>query len=255
MENIELTNALRKMIVGLGSAKKRYAEQSFVAEGTRCVLEIMGHLRCRYLVATAGWYGEWSSRVAGVDHLIIVPQGEIARLSQQKSPQPVLAVFSMPHRAARLSEIDRGLFLALDCVQDPGNLGTIIRLADWFGVTDIICSHGTADAFNPKVVQATMGALVRVGVHYVNLVEFLRNVSVPVYGTFLDGDNLYKSNLSADGIIVMGNEGNGISAEVAETITRRVSIPPFPDGHATVESLNVGVATAIAVAEFRRRCL
>lgn len=253
MENIDLTNALRKMITGLGMAKKRHAEQCFVAEGTRCVLEIMGHLRCRYLVSTADWYGEWSCRVADVEHLIIVAQGEIARLSQQKSPQPVLAVFYMPHRPERLSELNEGLYLALDCVQDPGNLGTIIRLADWFGITDIICSCDTADAFNPKVVQATMGALARVGVHYVNLAEFLRNVSLPVYGTFLNGENLYESELSTDGIIVMGNEGNGISTEVAEAVTRRILVPPFPDGRQTVESLNVGVATAITVAEFRRR--
>lgn len=254
MKNIELTNALRKMITGLGSAKKRNAGQCFIAEGTRCVLEIMGSLRCRYLVATPEWVAKWENKVADVESLIVVAQSEITKLSQQKSPQPVLAVFSMPQPCLKSpSELKSGLYLALDCVQDPGNLGTIIRLADWFGITDIICSRDTADAFNPKVVQATMGALVKVEIHYVNLADFLRNVTLPVYGTFLDGDNLYESDLSADGIIVMGNEGNGISPEVADAITRRVLIPPFPDNHATVESLNVGVATAITVAEFRRR--
>lgn len=255
MENIELTNALRKMISGLGAAKNRNAESCFVAEGTRCVLEIMGQLPCRYLVATSQWLQEWNGKVIDVEHLIVVPQAEIMRLSQQKSPQPVLAVYRKPHWPGRLSELKRGLYLALDHVQDPGNLGTIVRLADWFGITDIICSRDTADVFNPKVVQATMGALVRVGVHYVDLAEFLRTTSLPVYGTFIDGDNLYNADLSADGIIVMGNEGNGISDEVAHLVTRRVSIPSFPPGRATVESLNVGVATAITVAEFRRKCV
>lgn len=254
MEKIELTNALRKMISGLGAAKNRRAEGCFVAEGTRCVLEIMGHLPCRYLVVTADWYGEWKGRLADVEKIIIVPQGDITRLSQQKSPQPVLAVFSMPQHSRSTPELDRGLYLALDCVQDPGNLGTIVRLADWFGITDIVCSHDTADVFNPKVVQATMGAVVRVRVHYVDLPEFLSRTKLPVYGTFLDGENLYEADLSANGVIVMGNEGNGISPEVAEAVTRRISIPPYPlSGDDAVESLNVGVAAAVAVAEFRRR--
>ncbi len=253
MENIELTNALRKMISGLGSAKQRNVERAFVAEGTRCVLEIIGHLPCRYLVATAEWFNQWGSRLADVDNLIVVTQSEIARLSQQKSPQSVLAVFSMPVWRDKQPQPTRGLYLALDCVQDPGNLGTIIRLADWYGISDLFCSRDTVDVFNPKVVQATMGALVRVAVHYVDLADFLRNSSLPVYGTFLDGENIYNGDLAGDAIIVMGNEGNGISPQVAQTVTRRIFIPQFPADRSTVESLNVGVAAAITVAEFRRR--
>jgi len=146
------------------------------------------------------------------------------------------------------------LCLALDEVQDPGNLGTIIRIADWFGIEHIFCSQGTADVYNPKVVQATMGALARVHVHYVNLSELIDSLpDIPVYGTFLDGTNIYEQELSQTGIIVMGNEGNGISPEVRKVINRRLYIPNYPANRPTSESLNVAVATAITCAEFRRR--
>ena len=148
------------------------------------------------------------------------------------------------------------LMLALDGVQDPGNLGTICRIADWFGIENIICSQDTADIFNPKAIQATMGAISRVHVHYTDLQKYLRNASdadIPVYGTFLDGDNIYEHRLSPHGIIVMGNEGKGISAGIAQNISRRLLIPNYPPERITTESLNVAVATAITCAEFRRR--
>ena len=146
--------------------------------------------------------------------------------------------------------------LALDDVQDPGNMGTIIRLADWFGIRDIFCSEATVDCFNPKVVQATMGAIARVRVHYVPLPKFLQRMSsegIPVYGTFLEGENIYDAELPATGVLVMGNEGQGISAAVGQQTTHKLYIPSYPTDAETSESLNVAVATAVATAEIRRR--
>lgn len=147
------------------------------------------------------------------------------------------------------------LCLALDDVQDPGNLGTIIRLADWFGIEDIICSQNTVDVYNPKTVQATMGGIARVRVHYTSLPDFIRSQGkeIPVFGTFLDGQNMYEQPLSANGLIVMGNEGNGIGKEVEALINRKLYIPNYPQGQETSESLNVAIATAVICAEFRRQ--
>ena len=148
------------------------------------------------------------------------------------------------------------LILALDAVQDPGNLGTIIRIADWFGIKNIICSQGTVDVYNTKTIQSTMGALARVRIHYVNLKEVLDICSrndYPIYGTFLDGSSIYNAKLTNYGIIVMGNEGNGISDEIEKVISDKLLIPSYPVGELTSESLNVAVATAIVCSEFRRR--
>ena len=152
---------------------------------------------------------------------------------------------------------DDTLYLALDGVQDPGNLGTIIRIADWFGITDIFCSNETADIYNPKVVQATMGSIARVKLHYTDLKKLIGSLppDYPIYGTLLDGTDIYKENLSAKGIIVMGNEGNGISPEIRKVINRKLLIPNYPIGRETAESLNVAIATAVTCAEFRRRMI
>jgi TrmH family RNA methyltransferase len=255
MTQMELSNALRKMIAGLGNSKNRRAEGLFIAEGRRCVLETMGHFRCRYLIATRQWVDEYASELRQVDNLVVTSAGEIARISQQKTPQPVIAVYEIPHPRLDTESLSGQLVIALDNVQDPGNMGTIVRIADWFGITTILCSKGTVDVYNSKVIQATMGAISRVDTHYVDLPQVLSKIKAPIFGTFLDGNDIYSSHLSANGIIVMGNEGNGISAEVAELVTDRLLIPAFPPGRDTVESLNVGVATAVTVAEFRRRML
>jgi TrmH family RNA methyltransferase len=154
--------------------------------------------------------------------------------------------------------VNKELCLALDDVQDPGNLGTIIRVADWFGIRHIFCSIGTTDAFSPKTIQATMGAISRVQIHYVDLYSFLHHTriessSTPIYGTFLEGKNIYRESLSPNGVIIMGNEGNGISSKIEEMVTNKLFIPNYPEGCATSESLNVAIATAITCAEFRRR--
>lgn len=189
----------------------------------------------------------------------VVTQEELQRVSFLKSPQEVLAVFAM-RDAEEPTEVlaalpKTQLCLALDDVQDPGNVGTIIRLADWFGIEHVFCSHGSADVYNPKTVQATMGALARVQIHYVDLPAFLDATGgARVYGTFLEGDNLYTTETEAHGIIVMGNEGNGISGAVEQRVTHKLHIPNYPPMRSTSESLNVAVATAIICAEFRRRC-
>ena len=174
----------------------------------------------------------------------------------------VFAVFPLPPKedetylakeAFRM--IEHQLCLALDGIQDPGNLGTIIRIADWFGIEHIFCSHETADAYSPKVIQATMGSINRVKIHYVNLSTLLANLSAeyPVYGTLLNGKDIYQQPLTGHGLIIMGNEGNGISPEIRSKINRKLFIPNFPQGRKTTDSLNVAIATAVTCAEFRRQ--
>ena len=161
----------------------------------------------------------------------------------------------MPATQLHVENLKSQLILALDGIQDAGNMGTIIRLADWFGISTIVCSPDTVDVYNPKVVQATMGALARVGVHYVDLVSFLPTLQMPIYVTALDGQNIYTTSLTENGVIVMGNEGNGVSDAVKALATHSLLIPNFPVGSLTSESLNVGVAASIVCAEFRRRQL
>ncbi len=216
-----------------------------MAQGTKCVADTIEHFPLYALLATASWTESHHPSVP----VTIVKAKDLERISTLTNPPEVIAIYSIPEP----TEPDlSGLILALDCVQDPGNLGTIMRVADWMGVNTILASPDTADCFAPKVVQASMGAISRVKVHYCSLPEVLAGQE-NVYGTFLDGDDIYKSALSTSGIIVMGNEGKGISAEVAATVTRRLRIPSFPPGRPTSESLNVAIATAITLAEFRRR--
>lgn len=241
----------RKLVQSLASARGRRAAGAFLAEGTRCVVDSLPHFGLRALYCTAAWAGEHPAEAA---RATVVDRREIERMSQQQTPQPVLAVFDLPEIAPY--KYDGAMALALDTVQDPGNLGTIIRLADWFGIRDILAGAGTADAFQPKVVQATMGALARVRVHRTDcLAATLRESGAPVIGTFLDGDDLYSApvELTPRPIVVMGNEGNGISAEVEAAVSRRLKIPSFPPGRQTSESLNVAMATGIIISEFSRR--
>ena len=242
-----------KEITALSQKKFRDETGLFVAEGTKLILDLQKSFHCRMLIATPQWFSENGSIPA--DELIETEQDDIKKISNQKSPQGVFAVFKKPDYSWKMNDIQSKLNLALDDVQDPGNLGTILRIADWFGITDIFCSLHSADVYNPKTVQATMGALARVRVHSVDLVEFLKSVQpvLPVYGTFMDGNNIYTEKLTENGIIVMGNEGNGISAEIEKLVSNRFLIPNYPVGQPTSESLNVSVATALVCAEFRRR--
>lgn len=241
-----------KYIRSLELKKNRKEEQVFLAEGHKLVEDLIGHFSCKLLVATTLWLD--SHPQVQADEVIEVTQDELTRASLQKNPQGVLAVFEQPHYEISSDVLSRSLCLALDDVQDPGNLGTIIRLADWFGIEDIFCSYGTADVYNPKTIQATMGAIARVRVHYCDLVSLIGSAkNVPVYGTFLDGNNMYNETLTPNGLIVMGNEGKGVSAEVGSLINKRLYIPNFPMERETSESLNVAIATAVVCAEFRRR--
>lgn len=243
-----------KFIRSLEMKKNRKENGVFLAEGNKLVSELSAHFKCKLLVATSQWLD--SNRNINADETIAVEKEELSRASLLKTPQDVLAVFEMPRYEASDDDPKKELCLALDDIQDPGNLGTIIRIADWFGIKNIFCSHGTADAFSPKTVQATMGALARVKIHYCDIKALISGLDdVPVFGTFLDGNNIYESELSANGLIVMGNEGNGISKEVSALINRRILIPNYPQGNETTDSLNVAIATAIVCSEFRRRQL
>lgn len=243
-----------KYIHSLELKKNRKEEQAFVAEGHKLVGDLLGHFPCRLLVATRAWLDR-NPDVEAME-IIEVNQEELTRASLLKTPQEVLAVFEQPEYSIQPEVVERSLCLALDDVQDPGNLGTIIRLADWFGIEHIFCSLGTVDVYNPKTVQATMGALARVKLHYVDLPSIIASMpSVPIYGTFLDGNNIYAETLSANGLIIMGNEGKGISPEVAKLVNKRLYVPNYPSERVTSESLNVAVATAVVCAEFRRRLI
>ena len=250
-----------KQIRSLALRKFRLQAGEFVAEGNKLVTDNLQAMSCHRLVAVPEWWDRHPEARAAADECWLTTREDMERLSLMQSPQDVLGTFRIPNHPFGNDEVralaDR-LVVALDEVQDPGNLGTIIRLCDWFGIRDLVCSPDTADCYAPKVVQATMGAIARVRVHYTDLPAFLRSLKplgVPVYGTFLDGTDIYGSTLSPRGVIVMGNEGRGISAPVAELVTDRLFIPPFPKDSVTSESLNVGIATAITVAEFRRKTI
>ncbi|MDL2243647.1 RNA methyltransferase [Bacteroidales bacterium OttesenSCG-928-J19] len=233
--------------------KKKYRDETscFLAEGNKLVNDMLPYFDCELLLAKASWLATQGDIRA--KELIVAEGDEIERASLLKNPQDVLAVFRKAEHKIDLSEIEQELSLVLDGIQDPGNMGTIIRIADWFGIRNIICSPDTADCYNPKVVQATMGALTHVKLHYTPLDSFFRSIgTTPVYGTFLDGENIYQKELGGQGIIVMGNEGNGISPAIEPFINQRLYIPNYPADTPSTESLNVAVATAITCAEFRR---
>lgn len=241
-----------KYIRSLELKKNRKEEKVFLAEGPKLVGDLLGHFHCRFLIATAAWLSAHPH--VQVEDVTEVSEEELSRASLLKTPQQVLAVFEQPDWVLDTSVISRSLCLALDDVQDPGNLGTIIRLADWFGIEHIFCSPNTVDVYNPKTVQATMGGIARVKLHYTPLPALIRSLKdIPVYGTFLDGKNMYEQPLSTCGLIVMGNEGNGIGKEVEELINRKLYIPNYPADRTTSESLNVAIATAVVCAEFRRQ--
>lgn len=235
-----------KFVRSLEQKKQRQRQNAFVAEGPKVVGDLLAAgFRPTQLFATEEWVGAGH----GVQPDVIVTPDELSRISFLQHPQQVLALFPIPSHPLPSPAADK-LIIALDGIQDPGNLGTIIRIADWYGIDDIVCSVDTVDAWNPKVVQATMGSIARVRVTYTPLPEFLRQSPLPVCGTLLDGENIYAQQLPQQAIIVMGNEGNGISPEVRPLITRKLLIPQLRPG---AESLNVAIATAITCSEFLRK--
>jgi len=245
-----LTKATLKWIRSLELKKNRDETGLFLAEGHKLVGDLLPLLSCRLLLHTVEW--KPALPLSPQTECIEVSQELLEKASLLKHPQAVLGVFEQPGIHLRPEDLRSSLSLALDTIQDPGNMGTILRIADWFGIKRIICSRGSVDAYNPKVVQATMGAIGRVDVLYTDLAVFLPATGLPIYGTFLEGDSIESVTLPSEGIIVMGNEGNGISPAVAECVTHKLHIPGYPPGVSGSESLNVAVATAIVCHEFRR---
>ena len=263
-----LSKATIKRIRALEQKKFRRQTGLFVAEGPKVVGDLLATMAACEFFATAEWLKKnqrlvkENSAMTGeksVATITEISDEELRRLSFLQHPQQVLATFKIPASPPTPLQVERGglLALALDGIQDPGNLGTIIRIADWFGIETVFCSPDTADAYAPKVVQATMGSLARVKIVYQDLATLIDALPTdfPVYGTLLDGRDIYAETLTPHGLIVMGNEGNGISPEIAQKITRRLLIPNYPADRPTADSLNVAIATAITCAEFRRRHL
>jgi TrmH family RNA methyltransferase len=234
-----------KWITSLQLKKYRLENQLFIAEGVKVIQELLqSNFVLEDLFATEEVFNSFS-----VKNKTVVTESEMKKITALSSASSCLAVFQMPKET---KSSNKGLIVALDDIRDPGNLGTIIRLCDWFGIEQIICSKETVDVFNPKVVQATMGSIARVNIQYLDIKEFILNSNLPIFGTFMDGQNIYSEDLPADGIIVFGNEANGISAEIEKLVTNRIAIPRFGKLKKT-ESLNVATATAIILSEFCRR--
>lgn len=244
-----ITKAEIQLIRSLDDKRNRDREGLFVAEGEKLIGEILhSGLKVRRIYATEGLFTG--------DKVEVVGRKDLERMTLLKTANNSLALVEIPRYGLKMGDLKGRLTLALDQVQNPGNLGTIIRLADWFGITDILASPTTADCYNPKVVQATMGAILRVRLHYGNLAKWLseaRREGISVYGTFLEGENIYRSELKNEGIILMGNEGRGVSEECAREVSHKLFIPPYPADCRTSESLNVAMATGIICSEFRRR--
>lgn len=239
-----------KLFNSLKLRKYREKHRLFLAEGEKIVSDLLSsNLNIEYLII------EEDSNFKVPDKDIDIIRSDISgikTISCLKNPTSVIGIFKFHFNEFRVSDIKNKISLFCDGIQDPGNFGTIIRTADWFGIENIICSPDTVDVYNPKVVQATMGAIAGVNIHYSEIGNFFKQKAgdIPVYGTFLDGDNIYQSNLPESAIIVIGNEGKGISAEVKKYIDKKIYIPSRPDGKNISESLNASVATAIVCSEF-----
>ena len=239
---MKLSNKYHKLITSLSQKKYRQKHQLFVVEGVKVVREFLkSSYELEILFST-------DNDFSFLDCFIEVSPQELKKISSLKTPNKVLALFKIP----RETKVDSsGLIVALDTINDPGNLGTIIRLCDWFGVKQLICSRETVDCYNSKVVQASMGSLTRVSISYLNLAAYLERVSLPIFVADMDGVSVYKSQLPSSAILVMGNEANGISEPIKQLISTKLSIPRYGNSQ-QVESLNVASATAILLNEFRR---
>lgn len=249
-----LSKEQAKRIKLLQNSKHRYESGLFVAEGKRLVDElIQSDLEIIKGYFTSSWISTMTSN--GVNFQEISTQ-EMEKISNLTTPTEVLVVVRIPTYTFSLKQIMTDLVLILDRIQDPGNLGSILRIANWFGIKHVICSNDTVDAFSPKVVQSSMGAIAKVQVFYRDIesvIKMLNEEGISTYGTFLDGENIFHSNLTQNGAIVLGNEGNGISNTIERLIQNRITIPSYPEWNSPVESLNVAMATAVVCAEFRRR--
>jgi TrmH family RNA methyltransferase len=232
-----------KFIKSLQQKKYRNQNGMFVVEGIKTVQELLNsNIEPYKIYCTTAELFQYLG-----DKFEIISEVDLKKMSSLKSPNKILGIFKFP-QPRKVDEND--WILALDDVRDPGNLGTIIRLCDWFGIKHLVCSEQTVDCYNPKVLQATMGSITRVNIIYTDLVNYIEKSELPVYGTFMDGNTVYSSKLPSKGILVMGNEANGISSEIENLVNLKVSIPQF--GSKATESLNVATATAIFLNEIRR---
>ena len=239
-----LSKSQIKLVNSLKHKKFRQKHQLFIVEGVKVIKEILkSNLEVEALFATVDLFSFNS------ENFYLISETDLAKISALSTPQVALALVNIPNNNINVHQ-QNSLTVALDGVRDPGNLGTIIRLCDWFDVSTLICSPDTVDCYNPKVVQATMGSLVRVDVVYEDLNKVLTQTNLPIYGAFMNAEPIYSTHLERNGILVMGNEANGISAEIENLITHKISIPKF--GSAEVESLNVATATSIMLSEFKR---
>ncbi len=243
-----------KFLQSLSLKKNRDETGLFIIEGEKSIQEALkSSLVIKSIYGLKNHLEQFKTYNSDIN---VVSDDEIKKISTLKTPQGILAVCLKPTLSLHPVSLKNQLTLMLDNIQDPGNLGTIIRLCSWFGIVNIVCSQNTVDCFNPKVVQATMGAIAKTNIYYTNLASFLfecRNEDIPVYGTFVDGKNIYAESISKNGVIVMGNEGNGISREIEGMVTNKIAIPNYSIDRSGVESLNVSIATAIICAEFRRQ--
>lgn len=231
-----------KLITSLSQKKYRHKYKLFVVEGMKVVQEFLNSsYELEILFST-------ESSFSYLDNFIEVSEQELKKISSLKTPNKVVALFKIP---VEKNSNSSGLIVALDAINDPGNLGTIIRLCDWFGVDKLLCSKETVDCYNTKVVQSSMGSLTRVAISYIDLKEYLLSVSIPIFIADMDGDNIYEMKPPASAVLVMGNEANGISNSIKEIVSTKITIPRYGDSQLT-ESLNVATATAILLSEFRR---
>ena len=233
-----------KLITSLSQKKYRQKHKLFIAEGVKVVNEL---LKSTFKVDTLFCVDDFSTAISN-EKITLISETDLKKISNLKTPNKVFGLFKIPDEKP-LKKID--LILALDTINDPGNLGTIIRLCDWFGITELICSKETVDCYNQKVVQASMGSLTRVSIQYLDLAAYLKETSLPTFIADMNGENVYKTNLPKEAILIMGNEANGISDEIKKLIKNKISIPRFGETQET-ESLNVATATAILLSEFKR---
>ena len=231
-----------KLITSLSQKKYRQKHKLFVVEGVKVVQEFLNSSYELDIVFSS------DTDFSSTNKFIEVTDQELKKISSLKNPNKVLAIFKIPNQ---INPTAGGLILAVDSINDPGKLGTIIRLCDWFGIEQLVCSNETVDCFNSKVVQASMGSLTRVVISYLDLKKYLQNASVPIFIADMDGLNVYKTKLPDSALLVLGNEANGISDDIKQLVTTKVTIPRYGAFQQT-ESLNVATASAILLSEFRR---
>ncbi|WP_207532891.1 TrmH family RNA methyltransferase [Desertivirga arenae] len=244
-----LSKSQISFVNALQQKKHRKEHGLFIAEGVKSITEFLSSDYTVSSIYCTADHLERFSKITQKVKIHEVTDAEIKKLSALTTPQSAIALVEIPEKTGFAPESFKGKFtLVLDGIQDPGNLGTIIRTADWFGLEHIVCSVDTVDAFNPKVVQATMGSLSRIRVTYTDLLPFLKSTKLPIYGALLDGKNIYEANFKEEGFVVLGNEGKGISEQIIAQVTESVTIPKF----GKAESLNVAIATSIFCSEIKR---